>query len=894
MAYPTSASDDSNLYVAKNNLETLLVGALGVSGGNNGADVEVADTTGFPTTGFITLGNEAISYTSLLSGPPRFSGITRGADGTTAVSHADGSRVRHTQIAAHHNALKEEIKALENDLVAARGTLNDADTPAATASDIKDRLDHIVTQLKSLSGETDWYTATSARVKRSGDTMSGNLAMGGNKVTGLGAANTNGDAVRYEQVNGVYLPLVGGTLTGDLVIDNQKELRLREATAGGTEYVSLKAPAALSANVNLTLPSDTGVSGYALKTDGSGNLSWGQASGGSKNYITNNDAEGGTTGWTTYADAAAVDPVDGTGGSPTVTWTASGSTPLSGNYSFLLTKDAANRQGEGISYNFDVDVADKAKPLYVSFDYLPSANFADNDLAVWLYDRTNGILIQPAPYLIKKSSLSERWSGVFQTASNSTAYRLIIHTRSTSASAYTMQIDSVAVTPESRVVNEVTVAAKMYGDPPSAGANAPIIFPTKAFDTHGAYSTSTGVYTVPVAGYYRVSGTIESVTAGLDLRVYKNNVAEPDYAGFADSNGEGTYISIVRVNAGDTLFIGRSSVVDLGSQSSLLIERLGGPEPVGSSDTRVVAAKYVTATAQSFGNTALDIVNYDTKVYDTHNAVTTGVSWRFTAPVAGYYKVNAAIAFAGGVTWDAGENIDLVLRKNATNTTELGYYKNLGTHTQSLRTAGTDSVYLNAGDYIDVCGRQESGSTLALVNNASMNYISIERISGPAQIAASETVAARYTSADSASVSNNTVYFKDFETKMFDTHGAVTNNGVGLQTVSGLAWKYTAPVSGIYRVGASWCINLPTGVTTYELQVNLYKNNTSYARIASEYIYATTNGGVIPQAHGDVLISLLAGDYIQFQVYQFSNASRTQYAGTGTVYAEILRVGNYV
>lgn len=42
------------------------------------------------------------------------------------------------------------------------------------------------------------------------------LAMGTNKITGLGAATANGDALRYEQLIGAYLPLTGGTLTGNL------------------------------------------------------------------------------------------------------------------------------------------------------------------------------------------------------------------------------------------------------------------------------------------------------------------------------------------------------------------------------------------------------------------------------------------------------------------------------------------------------------------------------------------------------------------------------------------------------------------------------------------------------------------------------------------------------
>ncbi len=45
-------------------------------------------------------------------------------------------------------------------------------------------------------------TQLNARVLKAGDTMSGNLAMGSNKITGLAAASSNGEAVRYEQLTG--------------------------------------------------------------------------------------------------------------------------------------------------------------------------------------------------------------------------------------------------------------------------------------------------------------------------------------------------------------------------------------------------------------------------------------------------------------------------------------------------------------------------------------------------------------------------------------------------------------------------------------------------------------------------------------------------------------------
>jgi hypothetical protein len=162
--YPTSASTDANLHVAVNSLATAIVGALTSVGGNNGSDIEVVSTTNFPSTGFITIDTEAISYTGILSGPPRFTGITRGADGTTATAHSAGAACKHNVIAAHHNATKDEVVAVTTDLVAAHGTLNDNDTPAATATDIKDRLDHMATQIKKISGQANWYTTIPSRM----------------------------------------------------------------------------------------------------------------------------------------------------------------------------------------------------------------------------------------------------------------------------------------------------------------------------------------------------------------------------------------------------------------------------------------------------------------------------------------------------------------------------------------------------------------------------------------------------------------------------------------------------------------------------------------------------------------------------------------------------------
>jgi hypothetical protein len=95
---------------------------------------------------------------------------------------------------------------------------------------------------------------------------------------------------------------------------------------------------------------------------------------------------------------------------------------------------------------------------------------------------------------------------------------------------------------------------------------------------------------------------------------------------------------------------------------------------------------------------------------------------------------------------------------------------------------------LNAGDYVELYlygAGNNSASTLTAGGETALN---IERISGPSQIAASESVSLKYfdTSAQTINSSNNT---KVFATKEFDSHGA-WNTGTGI---------FTAPIAGKYR-----------------------------------------------------------------------------------------------
>jgi hypothetical protein len=73
-----------------------------------------------------------------------------------------------------------------------------------------------------------------------------------------------------------YLQLAGGTVTGDLTVASQGDLRLQDS--GNTHYVALQAPATVAADVTFTLPDSDGANGQFLVTSGTGQLSWGTPS----------------------------------------------------------------------------------------------------------------------------------------------------------------------------------------------------------------------------------------------------------------------------------------------------------------------------------------------------------------------------------------------------------------------------------------------------------------------------------------------------------------------------------------------------------------------------------------------------------------------------------------
>lgn len=185
-----------------------------------------------------------------------------------------------------------------------------------------------------------------------------------------------------------------------------------------------------------------------------------------KNYILNPDASLDTTGWSVYKDVAGSLPVDGTGtiSAPNITWTRTTSSPLSGAASFLLTKPSpTNCQGEGVSYDFTIDLGDDNGGVFVaSCSYMPtSGTFSggsettDSDVTVYIVSKEFGTVIQPSYYKLQASvnDKAAKSTAYFQlpvSAGGGSArqFRLCYHVATVSTAAYTVKFDEVSVGPK--------------------------------------------------------------------------------------------------------------------------------------------------------------------------------------------------------------------------------------------------------------------------------------------------------------------------------------------------------------------------------------------------------------------------------------------------------------
>jgi len=553
--------------------------------------------------------------------------------------------------------------------------------------------------------------------------------------------------------------------------------------------------------------------------------------------------EKNANGTTAYADAAGTRPVDGSGGAPTLSCTRTTSSPIDGDGSLLITKDAANRQGQGCTIQFTIDSAYKAKVLQIEFDYLVASgtftagsSSADSDLIVYIYDVTNSTLIEPSSIklLSNSSTISDHFVANFQTSATGTTYNLILHQATTSASAYTVKADNFVVKPSQYV----------YGTPITDWVSY----------TPTVSNLGTGSSTSNVAKYRRVGDSMETMVtfqkdgsggsgasvvtwsfpSGLSADATKlpfgSATAKADNIGSAWVVSGGNYSASdyePLVNSATTFAISKPTTstqltgADIPA-STYIIFRATVPITGWSSSTQVsdgysprdIVGKFTTPSGAP--QTSLTTVNFGTTSFDSTASYSAGT---FTIQSSGYYKIFTNISI-NGATIHLGDYLEINIRRSGSVIAKTSY-RAVGNYTFSGPASVTE--YFTAGQTVDVQVITSGVTTPSWTSGE--NIFTIEKSQAPTTMSATEVVAATYQANSSQSITTGAI-FTVFGSKVTDTH-VIYNSGTGIGTI---------PYSGIYHI----CLYMGTTTATAGgWQVGVRKNSTAINRINAAYANVT-------------------------------------------------------
>ena len=576
--------------------------------------------------------------------------------------------------------------------------------------------------------------------------------------------------------------------------------------------------------------------------------------------------------------------------------------PIDGVYSLNLATSGAGTIGDGyVSGPIAVSPAYQAKVLTLKFKYQVASGAAalpgtsSNTYAAAVYDVTNNSWLSMAGnFNFVQSSGVGDFVGTCQTNVTTAKIQVFVYSPVAPAGISSLLLDDfylgqqtapsgpsmtdwVAYTPTVNNFGTITSLASYYrreGD---------------SMEVRVAFTSGTtvaGLAQITLPNGLNIDGTKipnNNSTSGNGSAVgfYTLSEAATSQVGsilaFPVSSGNFLYFSVPLATAQGQLTASNASSVVAASIPMFVYARVpiagwsSNTAMSADTDTRVVALSGAHSASGSIATATEAVITYDVVNLDTHGAYNAGTGL-YTVPLSGNYLISAALELNPSATG----RIDLFVQKNAVASYAiLGRISNPSGTIVNIVSGYILMPSLKAGDTISVSLFQNSGGTLNIATDgASKNTLSINRISGPAVVSATESVNMRYH--NSATAISGALATIVWTTKDFDSHNQM-GAGTGI---------YTCPVSGKYQVNAASAI-AGTFTLNNTIDLQIQKNGVAWTE---QLQYAFGSATDINISVGDI-IQCNAGDTIQIQLSSTATLPSITSSNTKN-WISITRVGN--
>jgi len=631
-----------------------------------------------------------------------------------------------------------------------------------------------------------------------------------------------------------------------------------------------------------------------------------------KNYIQYADFENGaTTGWSLGTVGALTNgipsgsPTFGSGASGNLSIAATTSNVLAGSTSLALVSSAATTVGNMLASSaYTIDAEDRASVLSFRFSYnVPSGgangNFSgtsSNSFGVAIWDATNSQWVNSTSNfgMACISAIRCTVAGTFQPDITTASIRFIIYNANATAGAITVNADSVYTGPQFNQIGvpvtdpvPYTPTFTGWGTVTGISAQSYRIGPYLYVEGGFISGTVTATEARMTIGYGGANGNVSTSSSGNSLQLAgKMNSqfsATTDFSGATVlEEPSKNYVTFGQENSIASGFSKQNGTVfgNNGGWSFFFKVPIAGwsSNTVVSNDaaTNVVAMQVNGNPTATLSATASLLKFTGTVLQDTNAgfSTTTGL---YTCPVTGFYKVQESLNISG--TFSNNGYLALFLALDGTLASS-NLVVTAAVNTNENATLNY-TIFCPAGHTLAPWAQTNATSPAPAVAFSGQNFFTVERVSGPTTIAASESVVASYlfvgaTGLPSGTIENLTSTYATY-TKIKDNFSAFSN-GV-----------FTAPISGSYLVVLRGSmVAVTSNVGTMALVVN--QTGSASTSVGAQELFGSSSQTV--SANAGQIFNIAAGDTLLFQALQVNTSTvpfvnSNQYNG---IY--ITRIGN--